>query len=185
MQRVRFTRMDQGSAEDFELLLGQEREEKPDLPGRVLTLLRSLGDVESGYQVNRLEHSLQTATRAQRDGAEHELVVCALLHDVGDLLAPDNHAEFAAALLKPYVSERNHWIVAHHGFFQGLYYAHHWGGDRHARERWRGTPHFEACSAFCDNWDQLSFDPDYPSLPLEDFEPLVHELFLREPRPSV
>jgi predicted HD phosphohydrolase len=181
MDKVSFTRMDQGTEQDFRLLLAHERAEKAGLPDRILDLLRSLDHDDTGYQVNRYVHSLQTATRAHRDGADEETVVCALLHDVGDLLAPDNHGELAAALLAPYVSERNAWVVRHHGLFQGYYYFHHWGRDRNERERYRDHPHFEACREFCERWDQVSFDPDYDTLPLEAFEPMVRRVFFREP----
>ena len=177
MDKVSFTRMDRGTQRDFELLLAHEQLERRGLGGRVLELLRSLDHEDCNYRVNRFEHSLQTATRALRDDADDETVVCALLHDIGDLLAPDNHAEFAAALLAPYVCERNLWVVRHHGIFQGYYYWHHWGRDRNARDRLRGHPHYDACLHFCEHWDQLSFDPAYDTLPLAAFEARVHALF--------
>ena len=130
-----------------------------------------------GYQVDRYTHSLQTASRALRDGADEETVVCALLHDIGDVLAPDNHSAVAAAILRPFVGERNHWVVQHHGLFQGYYYFHHRGEDRNARDRYRGHPHYQACVDFCERWDQQSFDPDYPTLPLTRFEPMVRRVF--------
>lgn len=181
MKQVSFTRMDQGSAEDFALLAELEERERPGIAGHVLSLLEGLAGADSGYRIDRKTHSLQTATRALRDGADDEMVVCALLHDVGDLHAPDNHDEFAASLLAPYVSERSAWIVRHHGIFQGYYYFHHQGRDRHERERFRDHPWFEACAEFCERWDQVSFDPDYDSLPLEEFRPRVLELFGRKP----
>lgn len=184
MERVGFTRMDQGTPADFALALAAEEAEKPGLPDRVLQLLRDLDRPDTCYRVTRYEHSLQTATRALRDGADEELVVCALLHDVGDLIAPDNHGALAAAILEPYVSERYAWIVRHHGLFQGYYYLHHWGGDRDARERLRSHRWFEEAAAFCERWDQVSFDPEYASEPLESFEPLVRRVFLREPGPD-
>ena len=139
-------------------------------------------DGDSPYQITRLEHSLQSATRAERDGADDETVVCALLHDIGDVLAPANHSEVAAALLAPYVSEKNHWIVKHHGLFQGYYWFQFMGEDRNARDRYRDHEHYQACVDFCANWDQPSFDPDYDTLPLEHFETRIRELFAREPR---
>ncbi len=182
MKQVQFTRMDEGSPEDFALLDSLERQEKADLPDQVLALLKTLQAADSGYQVDRYEHSLQTATRAMRDGAEEELVVCALLHDVGDLIAPDNHAEIAASILAPYISERSQWILRHHGLFQGYYYWHHIGRNRHAREPFRGHEHFAATESFCARWDQVSFDPSYDTLPIEAFEPLVRRILAREPR---
>jgi predicted HD phosphohydrolase len=140
-------------------------------------------DGDSPYQVSRLEHSLQTATRAERDGADDETIVCALLHDIGDVLAPANHSEVAAALLEPYVSAKNHWIVKHHGLFQGYYWFQFIGGDRNARDRYRDHEYYDACVEFCSRWDQPSFNPDYDTLPLEHFAPLVQNLFAKTPRP--
>jgi predicted HD phosphohydrolase len=132
-----------------------------------------------GYQVSRLQHSLQAATRAERDGADEEMIAAALLHDIGDDLAPCNHAAIAAEILRPYVRPEVAWIVEQHGVFQAYYYAHHTGGDRHARDSLRGHRWFNACAAFCEKWDQSSFDPDYQTLPLEHFGPLVRQVFLR------
>jgi len=182
MDKVRFTRMADGTREEFELLRRLEEAERADLPGRVLGLFDSLRGEPTGYQVDRRTHCLQTATRALRDGADEETVVCALLHDAGDLLAPDNHGAFAAAIVEPYVSEANAWIVRHHPLFQGYYYFHHWGRDRDARERYRGHRFFEACARFCERWDQCSFDPAYDTLGIEAFEPLVTAVFSRTPR---
>ncbi len=147
----------------------------------MLAHLEGLSDSLGGYKVSRLEHALQTATRARRDGAGEEMVVAALLHDIGDVLAPRNHGELAAAVLRPCVAEATHWMIAHHGVFQAYYYAHHLGGDRDARDRYRGHPHFAATVDFCDRWDQASFDPDYDTMPLESFEPLVRRVFARQP----
>jgi predicted HD phosphohydrolase len=129
--------------------------------------------------VTRLEHSLQVATRAEAAGADEELVLGALLHDIGDELAPYNHAEVAAGILRPYVRPEVTWIVEQHGLFQTYYYVHHLGGDRHMRERLKDHRWYGACVAFCD-WDQASFDPDYPTRPLAHFEPLVRRIFSRE-----
>ena len=131
--------------------------------------------------MDRLEHSLQCATRAYRDEANEEMVIAALLHDIGDLLAPLNHSEMAAAVLKPYVSEETYWIVKHHGIFQAYYYAHHIGGDPNAREQFRDHPCFEATVQFCEMWDQPSFDPAYATMPLEHFEPMLRRIFARDP----
>jgi predicted HD phosphohydrolase len=178
---VSFTQMKAGTREDYLLLDKSEREFALGLPGRVLAALRELDHSIEGHQVTRLEHSLQTATRARNDGADDELVLAALLHDIGDLLAPYNHAEVAAALIRPYVREQVTWIVEQHGLFQTYYYVHHLGGDRHMRERLRGHRWYDACAAFCEQYDQCSFDPKYPSLPLAEFEPLVREIFTRQP----
>ena len=148
---------------------------------RVLEQLCALAGSLSGYKVDRLEHSLQSATRAHRDDADEEMIVAALLHDIGDLLSPYNHSEMAAAVLRPYVSEKTYWIVRHHGFFQSYYYAHHTGGNRNARDTYRDHPWYQDTVDFCDRWDQSSFDPEYESLPLEFFEPMVQRIFAREP----
>jgi predicted HD phosphohydrolase len=129
--------------------------------------------------VSRLGHSLQAATRALKDGADDELVLAALIHDVGDELAPYNHAEIAAGMLRPYVRAEVTWIVEQHGLFQTYYYAHHYGGNRDAREKFREHRWYRACKDFCANWDQCSFDPKYPAEPLEAFEPLVRRIFSR------
>jgi len=180
--KVSFTAMEHGTQADYDLLGEFHEADSVHVADRVLDLLRSM-DGDSPYLISRLAHCLQTATRAERDGADDETVACALLHDIGDVLAPANHSEFAAALLAPYVSEKNHWIVRHHGVFQGYYYFHFSGQDRDAREKYREHPHYQACVDFCANWDQASFDPDYDTLPLEHFEPLVRALFANEPRP--
>lgn len=148
-----------------------------DLPGRVLAHLAMLADDHGGFPVSRLEHSLQTATRAHRDGRDEDYVICALLHDIGDALAPANHAEFAADILKPYVSEANHWMIAHHGSFQLTYHASHWGLDPDAREQFRDHENFGRTVEFCERYDQVSFDRAYASLPLAFFAPLVGRVF--------
>ncbi len=181
METVAFTSMAEGTREDYELLEQLEEEFTQGTAERVLAQLRDLRGSLSGYKVDRLEHSLQSATRAHRDGADEEMVVAALLHDIGDLLSPSNHSELAAAVLRPYVSERTHWIVRHHGLFQTYYYAHHTGGDRNARDAYRDHPWYQDTVDFCHRWDQSSFDPTYESLPLEFFEPMVRRIFAREP----
>jgi predicted HD phosphohydrolase len=172
--------MKDGTREDYLLLDQSERNYAVGLPDRVLAALRKLDHSLEGYPVSRLSHSLQVATRAIEDNADEELVVAALIHDIGDELAPYNHAEFAAAILRPYVRPEVTWIVEQHGLFQTYYYVHHTGGDRHARERLKGHQWFDACAAFCERWDQASFDPDYATRPLEAFEPLVRRIFSRE-----
>lgn len=179
--KVAFTSMADGTREDYELLERLEARFAAGAADRVLAQLRGLADSLSGYRVDRLEHSLQCATRAYRDGADEEMVVAALLHDVGDLLSPHNHSELAAAVLRPYVSERAYWIVRHHGLFQSYYYAHHTGGDRHARDAYREHPWYQDAVDFCHRWDQPSFDPDYPSLPLDFFAPMARRIFARAP----
>ncbi|MBV9914370.1 MAG: HD domain-containing protein, partial [Sinobacteraceae bacterium] len=179
-QIVSFRRMEDGTREDYELLDRSEREYAQGLPQRVLEAVRRLDHALQGYPVSRLTHSLQTATRALRDGADEELIVAALIHDVGDELAPYNHAELAASIIRPYVRAEVSWIVEQHGLFQTYYYVHHNGGDRFMRDRYRGHQWYEACASFCHRWDQSSFDPDYPTLPLETFEPYVQRIFTRK-----
>jgi predicted HD phosphohydrolase len=173
--------MQDGTREDYEMLDQSERNYARRLPGHVLAALAKLDHSIEGYRVSRLGHSLQAATRARRDGADDELVLAALIHDIGDELAPYNHAEVAAAILKPYVRPEVTWIVANHGLFQNYYYVHHFGGNRDARDQYREHPWYAACKDFCANWDQCSFDPDYASEPLAAFEPLVREIFGRDP----
>jgi predicted HD phosphohydrolase len=178
---VSFQRMEDGTREDYELLDRSEREYALGLPDTVLGALGKLDHTLQGYPVSRLEHSLQTATRALRDGADDELVAAALIHDVGDELAPYNHAEIAAGILRPYVRPEVTWIVEQHGLFQSYYYAHHSGGNRDGRDRFRDHPWYQACRDFCANWDQCSFDPRYEWQPLSSFEPLIRKIFTRPP----
>jgi predicted HD phosphohydrolase len=173
--------MEDGTREDYLLLDESERHYAEGLGERVLESLKKLDHLLYGYPVSRLQHSLQAATRATRDGADEELIAAALLHDIGDELAPYNHSEMAAAILRPYVRPEVSWIVAHHGLFQNYYYVHHFGGDRYARERLRDHPWYDACVHFCGAWDQCSFDPDYAHERLEYFEPLVRRIFARAP----
>lgn len=179
MQPVQFTQMRDGTAAEYALLHQLEREYIAALPDRVLAGLRALDDGLGGYQVTRLEHSLQAATRAERDGADIDWVVAALVHDIGDGLAPENHSQMAAAILRPYVREEVTWVVAMHGLFQQHYYGHHLGLDPDAREAYRDHPWFERCERFCERWDQAAFDPSYPTEPLAHFEPLVRAVFGR------
>ena len=129
-----------------------------------------------GYQIDRYDHSLQSATRAERDGADEETIVCALLHDIGDVLSPDNHSQVVAAILQPFIRERNYWVLKHHGLFQGYYYFHHINKDRNIREKFKDHQFYQACVDFCFKWDQCSFDPNYDNLPLEHFEPMVRRI---------
>ncbi|MGA2709047.1 MAG: HD domain-containing protein [Steroidobacteraceae bacterium] len=176
---VSFRRMQDGTREDYEFLDRVERDYAKHLPDRILAALGKLDHSLEGYPVSRLAHCLQAATRAMRDGADDELVVAALVHDIGDELAPYNHQEIAAAILRPYVRPEVTWIVEQHGLFQNYYYVHHLGGDRNARDRFLDHPWYQACKDFCANWDQCSFDPDYPTEPMQTFEPLVRRIFTR------
>ncbi len=182
MEKVSFTRMKDGTKEDYEFLTAHEIDHTRHTADRLLKALVELDQSLSGYQVTRLGHSLQAATRAWRDGADIDWVTGALLHDIGDIYAPYNHDEYAATILKPFVREQVTWCVRTHGDFQMLYYGHHLDGfDEHKRERHRGHPYFDDCAAFCERWDQASFDPDYDDLPLVVFAPMVREVFARTP----
>ena len=154
------------------------------LADRVLAHLGLLAGDYGGYAIDRLEHSLQTATRALRDGRGEEYVVCALLHDVGDTLGSDNHADVPAAIVQPFVSERNHWIGDKPAVFQGHYFFEYLGLPRDAREQFRGHEWFDATAEFCELYDQCSFDPAFESLPLSHFEPMVNRVFAK-PRRSI
>ena len=176
-ENTSFTRMVDATAEDYAVIVRHSLGFQQELPDRVLRHLSLLAGDTGGYAVDRLTHSLQTATRAERDGRDEEYVVCALLHDIGDTLASLNHSALAAVIVEPYVSEENHWIVQHHGIFQGYYFFHHLGLDRDAREAYRGHPLFGECAAFCARYDQNSFDPGYDTLPLVHFEPTVRKVF--------
>jgi predicted HD phosphohydrolase len=178
---VSFRQMQHGTREDYLLLDESERKYAAGLGGRVLESLAKLDHSLEGYPVSRLTHSLQAATRAMRDGADDELLVAALIHDIGDELAPYNHTQIAAAIIRPYVRPEVTWIVEQHGLFQNYYYVHHFGGNRNAREQFRDHPWYQACKDFCANWDQNSFDPDYPTEPLSTFEPVLRRVFGRPP----
>jgi len=185
MDKVNFTQMKDGTKEEYEFLTAHEIEHTKGTADRLLTALVELDEGLSGYQITRLGHSVQSATRAWRDGADTDWVVAALLHDIGDIYAPYNHDEYAATILKPFVREQVTWCVQTHGDFQMLYYGHHLDGfDQHKRDRHTGHPYFEDCAAFCERWDQASFDPDYDDLPLEFFAPMVRDVFARTPYSS-
>ncbi len=183
-EQADFRAMTEASKEDWGVISEHMGEFMRGLPARLVSHLELLRGDYGGYPVDRLEHCLQTASRALRDGRDEEYVVCALLHDIGDTLGPANHADVAAVLLEPYVSEENHWIVKHHGIFQGYYFFHHVGLDRDAREAFRGHQYFDACAEFCEKYDQNSFDKDYDSEPLETFLPMIERVFAK-PRRSL
>jgi predicted HD phosphohydrolase len=177
MNKVAFTRMQDGTAADYALLDRLEDQYKAELPDKILAALRALETSLSGYRVSRLEHCLQAATRAARAGESSEWIMAALVHDIGDELAPYSHSEMAAAILRPFVSDEVYWVVKHHGLFQMYYYAHHSGGDRHAREQFCDHPFYQSAVRFCEHYDQNCFDPDYESEPLEFFAPMVQTFF--------
>lgn len=180
MEKVKFTAMTDGDREDYEFLTAHEIDYAAKTGERLLEALVALDESLSGYQVTRLGHSLQAATRAWRDGANTDWVVSALLHDIGDIYAPYNHDEYAATILRPFVREQCTWVVEKHGDFQRLYYAHHLGGDRNAREKFRGHPYFDDCAEFCERWDQSSFDPHYDHENIAFFRGMVDEVFARK-----
>jgi predicted HD phosphohydrolase len=171
--RAGFKNLAESTAEDWALITPQLNLTQSHVPGRVLGLLQVMGSDYGGFPVTRLEHSLQTATRAERDGRDEEYVLCALLHDIGDMLSPFNHPAVAAAVLRPFVSAANHWMVAHHGIFQGYYFWHYIGLDKETRENYRTSPYFEYTEEFCAKYDSPAFDAEYKSEPLEHFAPLV------------
>ena len=182
--RATFTTMDESTQADW-LMIGVEFVRfAQGLPDRVLAHLRLLDGDFGGFPVDRLTHSLQTATRAHADGRDEEYVVCALLHDIGDTLGSFNHADIAAAILKPFVSEPNHWMVEQHGIFQGYYFFHHLGLDRDMREAFRDHPYFARTEEFCARYDGPAFDPRAETLPLAFFEPMVRRV-LAQPRSTI
>ena len=181
MKKVSFTEMKHGTKEDYLFLDKHEKAYAAGTADRILKFISGLNETLEGYQVSRLEHSLQSATKAFKNGENEEMVVAALLHDIGDSLAPYNHSQLIAAVLRPYVSEKVHWIMLHHGLFQEYYYAHHLGKDRNSRDKFKDHPYYQDAIDFCEKWDQKSFDPNYESFPLDHFEPMVRRLFSKEP----
>ncbi len=181
MKKVSFTEMKNGKKEDYLFLDKHEKNFANKTAERIIKFMTNLTETLEGYQISRLEHSLQSATRAYRNGENEEMVVATLLHDIGDELAPMNHSEYAASILKPYVSEKTHWIIEKHGEFQMFYYAHHIGGNRNKREKYKKHKYYQDTINFCENYDQNSFDPNYKSLPLDFFKPMVKKIFSRKP----
>jgi predicted HD phosphohydrolase len=182
--RAQFLAMSESTQDEWQLIGGELERFARQLPDRLIAHLRLLRGDYGGFPVDRLEHCLQTATRAHQAARDEEYVVCALLHDIGDTLGPYNHADIAAAIVEPFVSEANHWMVKHHAIFQGYYFFHFLGLDRDKREKFRGHPHFEKTEEFCRVFDQVAFDPNFISMPLEAFEPMLQKLF-RQPRRSI
>ena len=181
MKKVNFTEMKNGSKEDYELLEKYEKNFERKTADRLLKYHASQTTTLEGYQITRLEHSLQAATRAYKNGESEEMVVATLLHDIGDDLAPMNHSQYAASIIRPYVSEKTYWIILHHGLFQTYYSAHHLGGDRNARDKFKDHKYYQDTVDFCEKYDQSSFDPNYKSMSLEEFEPMVKKIFDRKP----
>jgi predicted HD phosphohydrolase len=182
--RAKFTRMQHSTREDWQLISGEFMQFAHGLPERVIKHLQILEGDYGGFPVDRYTHSLQTATRALRDGRDDEYVVCALLHDIGDTLGSFNHPDIAAAILKPFVSEQNHWMVQNHGIFQGHYFFHHVGLDRDLRENLRNHPNFERTAEFCELYDNPAFDPEAEALPISEFAPMLRRV-MSQPRLSI
>ncbi|TML12181.1 MAG: HD domain-containing protein [Actinobacteria bacterium] len=175
--RTSFKSFAESTRDDWDVISPQLEVTQSMVADRILEQLAFLEGDDGGFPISRIEHSLQTASRAEQDGRDEEYVVCALLHDIGDTLAPYNHPEIGAAIVKPFVSEANHWMVAHHGIFQGYYFWHHIGLDRNARDAHRDSPFFDHTAEFCAKYDQVAFDADYVSAPLEYYAPLVRRFF--------
>ena len=184
LMKAQFKAMTEGTKADWDAIGAAGAPRRGEHVDNILAHLKMLDGDEGGFAVDRLTHSLQTATRAFKDGRDEEYVVCALLHDIGDLLLPAAHAELGAAILKPYVSEANHWMLEKHGVFQGYYFFHYLGLDRDMREEYRGHPHFEYTAQFCHLYDQNSFDPAYESMPLEAFVPMMRRV-METPKRSI
>jgi len=182
--RANFRAITESTQEDWQLIGRELQSFAGKLPDRLIAHLKLLQGDHGGFPVDRLEHCLQTATRAFQAGRDEEYVVCALLHDIGDTLGPHNHADIAAAIVQPFVSEENHWIIQHHAIFQGYYFFHYLGLDRDLREKFRGHPYFEKTEEFCRLFDEVAFDRNFKSMPLEAFEPMLQRVF-REPRQSM
>ncbi|OHV65984.1 phosphohydrolase [Pseudofrankia sp. BMG5.36] len=183
-RRASFRAMTEGTVQDWRIIEEASEELERGLPDRVIAHLGLLGGEHGGFAVDRLTHSLQAATRAERAGRDDDYVLCALLHDIGDTLAPYNHADIAAAIVKPFVSPELHWMVRYHTEFQGYYYFQHFGLDRNFRDRHRGNPNFDLTAEFCAEYDQTSFDPGYPTNPVEHYEPLIRDLMAAPRRSS-
>jgi len=177
--RAQFKAMVDGTQDDWMKIVAATADYNRGVADRVLAHLRSLAGDCGGFPVDRLEHSLQSATLAHRDGMDEEYVVCALIHDIGDILCSASHADLGATIMKPYVSEANYWTMAHHGIFQGYYFFHYLGLDRDMRDQFRGHPHFERTAMFCARHDQNAFDPAYDTMPLEAFVPMVQRVMAR------
>ena len=181
MQTVDFVQMKDGTAQDYQFLHVLENDYIRALPERLLLALERLGDSIQGYKVSRLHHSLQSASLAEADGADIETIVAALVHDLGDDLAPDNHSQLAAAIVRPYVRAELTWIIEMHGLFQMKYYAHFYGRDPHGHLAYKDHPWYASCWRFCERYDQAAFDPATPTKPLSHFEPMLREVFSRKP----
>ncbi len=180
-----FTAMESGTKQQWQHIATSIAHYNEGFVDRIVDTLQVLSEDAGGFAVDRLEHSLQTATRAYRDDKDTEFVVCALIHDIGDMLAPYNHDQYAAAILQPFVSEANHWMVANHGVFQGYYFFDYLGLDKNMRDQYAGHEHYDLTQDFCHNYDQNCFDPTFKSMKLEEFRPALDEIMGNGPRKSI
>ena len=181
-KKVKITEMKDGDKEDYLLLKELEKSYISMTSDRIIEELKRQGTISlEGYQITRLEHGLQSGTRAFRDGADIDWIIGALLHDIGDGLAPQNHDRMSAEVIRPFVREEVSWVVEHHGIFQMIYYAHHYGWDKNARDKFKDNIYFQTCADFCERWDQKSFDPEYENKDLDFFKPMIKEVFSRPP----
>lgn len=177
--RPNFKSLSTTTAEDWTVICDEHVRFVAGLPDRILTHLKLLGNDYGGFPVDRLQHSLQTAELAAEDGRDEEYVVCALLHDIGDTLGSTNHPDIAAAILYPFVSDANHWMIKHHGIFQGYNFFHHLGMDRNMRDQYRDSEYFDYTAEFITKYDDPAFDADKPAIDLEDFVPMVRRVFAK------
>ena len=161
------------------VIIDETTKAQPRVAEHLLAMVKGLDGITDGFSVSQMEHALQTATRAERDGADEEVVVAALLHDVGKLISVANHPRIAAEILRPYVRDVVYHMVAHHQDFQGRWYYEHLGMDPNLRDAHVGQPWYELAERFADHWDQKAFDPDYQSETLDHFEPMVTRVFAR------
>ena len=184
LKQATFKEMSNGTQEDYAIIGEHSSDFARELPDRILAHLDILKGDTGGFAVDRYTHCLQTATRAFKDGKDEEYVVCALLHDIGDTIASANHADLAATMLEPFVSEKNYWIVKHHGIFQGYYFFEYLGLDKNMRDEFKDSDHWRDCAEFCAKYDQNSFDHDYKNMVIEDFEPMVRRVFSK-PKNSI
>ena len=182
--RATFTKMEASTAQDWQKIGAEFMPFARQLPDRLMAHLKVLEGDYGGFPIDRYTHSLQTATRALKDGRDDEYVACALFHDIGDTLGTFNHFDIAAAILKPFVSAENHWMVQNHGIFQGYYFFHHIGLDRDLRNQFRAHPSYERTAEFCELYDNPAFDPKGETLPMSEFEPIVRRVF-GQPKNSI
>lgn len=182
--RATFTRMQDSTQADWMLIVPEAMKMGKTLPDRVLDHLKLLDGDYGGFPIDRYSHGLQTATLALRDGRDEEYVCCALLHDIGDTLGSFNHPDIAAAILKPFVSEANLWMVQNHGIFQGYNFFHHIGMDRNMRDMFKGHAHYDQTAEFIELYDNPAFDVKAEILPISTFEPMLRRL-MAVPKNSV